>query len=111
MKSNASITRGTLCAMIYVFDDIEEMQACCGLPHVEGLRAWETHTEAAASVPAGGQVKGVSLGEFQTSILELDHADELTSFCFFLIANGSGTGACSCGSGDSFSQAPEPIFQ
>jgi len=24
--------RGTLCAMIYVFDDIEEMQACCGCP-------------------------------------------------------------------------------
>src|SRR5208283_4468639 len=30
---------GTVCAMIYVFDDIEEMQACCGCPVTpDGLR-------------------------------------------------------------------------
>jgi len=30
---------GTLCAMFYVFDDIEEMQACCGCPITpDGLR-------------------------------------------------------------------------
>jgi len=30
---------GTLCAMFYVFDDIEEMQACCGCPVTpDGLR-------------------------------------------------------------------------
>ena len=28
----ATQQRGTVCAMIYVFDDIEEMQACCGCP-------------------------------------------------------------------------------
>jgi len=30
---------GTLCAMFYVFDDVEEMQACCGCPVTpDGLR-------------------------------------------------------------------------
>ena len=30
--SNDTIQSGTLCAMTYVFDDIEEMQTCCGCP-------------------------------------------------------------------------------
>ena len=34
-----SSQNGTLCAMYYVFDDIEEMQACCGCPVTpDGLR-------------------------------------------------------------------------
>ena len=30
--SNATAQNGTLCAMIYVFDDSAQMQACCGCP-------------------------------------------------------------------------------
>jgi len=188
----ATEQRGTLCAMLYVFDDIEEMQACCGCPVtpdglrtmsvinnltknfgvnrgntnagvidilsaapnlfiakpvplpaqispigasgwvcdpssqyanviglpatlpdlVDGLRAWETHTEGAASVPAGaGLIKGVSVSEFQTARFDAGHTFELFDLCFFLITNGSGSGACSCGSGDNVSVTPEPIFQ
>ncbi|HYA34816.1 MAG TPA: hypothetical protein VEF03_04315 [Candidatus Binataceae bacterium] len=181
---------GTLCAMIYVFDDIEEMQACCGCPVTpdglrtmsvinnvtknfgvnrgnlnagvvdvistgpdlflaaplplpaqigtlgasgwacdpsfeyastigaglellefeDGLRAWMSHTEGNSPVPATSRnlVKGVSTEEFQFARLDDDHLNQLQNFCFFLIQNGSGTGACSCGSGDSFSKAPSP---
>jgi len=169
--------------MIYVFDDIEEMQACCGCPvtpdgvrtlsvinnltknfgvnrgnmnagvidivsttpnlllpkpialppqigtlppsgwacdpswqfgpiigvteltdGVPGLRAWMTNTEGNVPVPASRTlVKGTSVSEFQSTV---DPGPELENFCLFLITNGSGTGACSCGSGDSLSEAP-----
>ena len=181
---------GTICAMIYVFDDIEEMQACCGCPvtpdglrtmsvinnltknfgvnrgnmsagvidilatnpnlplpkpvplppqinklgpaplacdpsnqfgpvigvtserieGVQGLRAWITDTEGNAPVPASsGLIKGASVDEFRPALADGTHTKELADFCFFLITNGSGTGACSCGSGDSFSKAPQPV--
>jgi len=180
--------RGTVCAMIYVFDDIEEMQACCGCPVtpdglrtmsvinnvtknfgvnrgnlnagvidiiastpnlkpgkaplppqitplgssgfacdptfqfgptigttdqplgvVPGLRAWITNTEGNAPVPAASNlIRGTSASEFEFSPLDAAHFAELENFCFFLVTNGSGTGACSCGSGDSFSKAPLP---
>jgi len=185
-----AIQRGTICALIYVFDDIEEMQACCGCPitpdglrtlsvinnvtknfgvnrgnmnagvidiisvapnlllpkpvplppqigslspspfacdpsfqygakigvpqsflqYVPGMEAWITHSEANAPVPfnSGGMVKGVSVDEFVAANLDDTHFSELIDFCSFLISNGSGTGACSCGSGDSFSKAPQP---
>jgi len=180
---------GTLCAMIYVFDDIEEMQACCGCPVTpDGLRtmsvinnvtknfgvnrgnlnagvidvvssgftfasskpiplppqigpagasglacdpsgqygaqvgadfrtvtpepgivAFETHTEGNVPVPASANLtKGTSVSEFQAAFLDKAHLSELQSFCGFLISNGSGTGACSCGSGDDFSKVPGP---
>jgi len=180
---------GTVCAMIYVFDDIEEMQACCGCPvtpdglrtmsvinnltknfgvnrgnmnagvidiasispnlllpkpvplppqigmlgssgwacdpslqfgptigitdhnSVEpGLRAWMTHTEGNVPVPAASTlVRGTSVDEFQIVPPEGEtHLIELGNFCLFLMTNGSGTGACSCGSGDDFSKAPSP---
>jgi len=181
---------GTICAMIYVFDDIEEMQACCGCPVTpDGMRtmsvinnltknfgvnrgnmnagvvemfgtnpnlklpkpvplppqigpvgssgyacdpslqfgptigvseldsqafpgeiqAWMTNTEGNAPVPATSKtlIKGMSVDEFQGGFLlgDFAHQNDLFSFCLFLIQNGSGTGACSCGSGDSFSTA------
>ena len=183
---------GTVCAMIYVFDDIEEMQACCGCPVTPDglrtmsvinnltknfgvnrgnlnagvidiasyqpnlflpkpvplppqigplgssgyacdpsdqyyatiggvypilapvqvtLRAWMTDTEGNSPVPATSKnlITGTSVDEFQAAgNLDLAHYSELTDFCLFLIQNGSGTGACSCGSGDSFSKAPQP---
>ena len=181
---------GTICAMIYVFDDIEEMQACCGCPVTPdgvrtisvinnltknwgvnrgnlnagvidilstfpnlpvptgvalppqigtlgssglacdpstkfgptigvttehtgapeyGLRAWMTHAEGNIPVPASSNlIKGVSIEEFQPAIPDNTHFVELADFCLFLIQNGSGTGACSCGAGDSFSKAPPP---
>ncbi len=182
--------RGTLCAMIYVFDDIEEMQACCGCPvtpdglrtmsvinnvtknfgvnrgnlnagvidiasvgtnlflpnpvplppqigaagstgwacdpsfqfgaqiggeltptlFVDGLRAWINDTEGNVPVPArsGALIKGTSVGEFQFATLDVPHFDELENLCLFLVENGSGAGACSCGSGDDFSITPGP---
>ena len=181
--------RGTLCAMIYVFDDIEEMQACCGCPvtpdglrtmsvinnltknfgvnrgnmnagvidiltlspnlllpksiplplqintlgqslwacdpslqfgptigvsdhniRSEGLRAWMTDAEGNVPVPASKTlVTGTSVSEFKPGRLDdTVHFEDLADFCLFLITNGSGTGACSCGSGDSFSKAPQP---
>jgi len=180
-----STQKGTLCAMLYVFDDIEEMQACCGCPVTpDGLRtlsvinnatknfgvnrgnlnagvidivsnpinffstnakiplppqigpvagsalacdpsgsygstvgatsvpltpepglvAWESHTEGMVPVPATSTLtKGVSVEEFEFAPVDTVHLSEIQSFCLFLITNGSGTGACSCGSGDSFS--------
>src|SRR5271157_3057223 len=36
---NPTSANGTLCAMVYVFDDFEEMQTCCGCPVTpDGLR-------------------------------------------------------------------------
>jgi len=186
---------GTICAMIYVFDDIEEMQACCGCPVTPdglrtmsvinnltknfgvnrgnlnagvidifatspnlkpgkaplppqinplgssglacdpsaqfgptigvtsentapayGLRAYMTNNEGNVPVPASpALVKGVSVDEFQNAptyspsgAIDEAHILNLVDFCFFLITNGSGTGACSCGSGDSFSRAHSP---
>jgi len=193
----ATEQRGTLCAMIYVFDDLEEMQACCGCPVTpdglrtmsvinnltknfgvnrgnlnagivdivsaepnlllsgpvvlppqigiigssgwacdpsaqfgptvgvtspseiptfvdDGLRAWMVNTEGNVPVPATrALLKGVSTNEFEPGpflVSDPTHGFDLIDFCFFLIQNGSGTGACSCGSGDSFSSAPSPIF-
>jgi len=189
----AAQQNGSICAMIYVFDDIEEMQACCGCPvtpdglrtmsvinnltknfgvnrgnmnagvidilatnpnlvlpkpiplppqigtlgssgwacdpstqfgptigiargftaPASGLRAWTTEAEGNVAVPAASKnlIKGVSVSEFQLANFLGDgaHQEDLFNTCFFLITNGSGTGACSCGSGDSFSKAPSPI--
>jgi len=199
-----NIQHGTHCAMIYVFDDIEEMQACCGCPVTpDGLRtmsvinnvtknfgvnrgnlnagvidiasidpnfeaskqiplppqigpigigtngaflacdpsgqygpnvgassatfaaadleaegtdggamvAYITHTEANVPVPASHNLtRGVSVDEFQNARPDDPHLTELQNFCYFLIQNGSGTGACSCGSGDNWSKSPNPIL-
>jgi len=187
---------GTICAMIYVFDDIEEMQACCGCPvtpdgvrtmsvinnlaknfgvnrgnmnagvidilattpnlplpgpvplppqigtlgssglacdpsfqfgptigvtfgevayAAPGLRAWMTDTEGNSPVPATSKnlITGTSVSEFQPAVFDtappFTHLIDLGNFCLFLINNGGGTGACSCGSGDDFSKAAQPI--
>ena len=50
-------------------------------------------------------IKGVSVSEFQAAVFDEPGHDTLFNFCLFLIQNGSGTGACSCGSGDDFSKA------
>ena len=199
-----NIQHGTACALIYVFDDIEEMQACCGCPVTpDGLRtmsvinnvtknfgvnrgnlnagvidiasidpnfqakkqiplppqigpigigtngnflacdpsgqfgpnvgatstrltaaevanegvdggglvAYITHTEANVPVPASVNLtRGVSVDEFQNAQPDDPHLTELQNFCYFLIQNGSGTGACSCGSGDSWSKSPNPLI-
>jgi len=191
----ATQQRGTICAYIWVFDDIEEMQACCGCPvtpdglrtmsvinnltknfgvnrgnlnagvidlafgspnlflpkpvplpaqigalgssgwvcdpsfqfgptvgvtahenstPMPNVRAWMTNTEGNSPVPAAsGLVKGTSVSEFQPAGRNLAsdevHSIDLADFCFFLITNGSGSGACSCGSGDDFSKVAQPI--
>src|SRR5271157_4324952 len=41
--ANNTSFQGTICAMIYVFDDFEEMQTCCGCPVTpDGLRTLST---------------------------------------------------------------------
>ena len=69
---------------------------------VDALRAWITHTEGNVPVPASSNlVKGVLLDEFRFAVGDETHGEDLANFCLFLINSGSGTGACSCGSGDS----------
>jgi len=190
---NSTVQKGTLCAMIYVFDDIEEEQTCCGCPvtpdglrtlsvinnlttnfgvnganlvagvikivtndpnadnrlaqipaatlqafgvysagpwacdptanpitgsitstlflttsdvtgNQEGLRAWETHTETMAPVfPATQFTTSASVEEFASAPLDSTELQNLTSTCDNLVKNGSFSGTCSCGFGDSFS--------
>jgi len=181
--SNDTIQSGTLCAMIYVFDDIEELQACCGCPvtpdgmrtysvindltknfgvnkgnlnagvidvtsarinftpvpgikppnginctsgtagccdptggglnnksqgtgtHLRAtsaLRAWMTHAETEfGTVPNAGFINGVTVEEFAKAPLDDTHSDNLQDQCAFILGNGSGSGFCSCGAGES----------
>ena len=47
---NPTAEHKSLCAMIYVFDDIEEMQACCGCPlSPDGLRTFSTINDLIAN--------------------------------------------------------------
>ena len=71
---------------------------------VPGMRSWESHTESMAAV--GGTASfltATSVEEFATSPLDFTEASNLVSDCSALIANGSGTGVCSCGAGDNAS--------
>jgi len=182
---NSTQQLGTICAMIYVFDDIEEMQACCGCPLTpDGLRTlsvinnltpnfgvnhanlnagmidiigsnpnlssksnstypaqigkiglgqgglyWACDPSggfSSSSVPAAPEpgivgyisptegnvpvpatatlIKSVSVDEFSNAIPDGVHIAELQNLCLLLIQNGSGSGACTCGSGDSISK-------
>jgi len=179
---------GTQCAMIYVFDDIEEMQACCGCPvtpdgvrtlsvinnltsnfgvnranliagvvdvigaapnmsgakavavppqittiglgagglvwscdpsgqfgptvgqnstyavPVPGLVAYQTHTEGNVPTPASRTlVKGTAVEEFASAQPDEGHLVSLQNLCYQIIQNNSGSGSCSCGSGDKIS--------
>src|SRR5208283_4764243 len=107
---------GTLPPSLWACDPSFQYGAIIGLPPLVmvlepvALRAWMTDTEGNSPVPAisGNLIRGTSVSEFQPAREDGQHLDELANFCLFLIQNGSGTGACSCGSGDSFSKAPEP---
>ncbi len=62
-----TVQLGTLCAMIYVFDDNEEMQACCGCPVTpDGLRTMSVITNLTLNFAinkgdvAAGAIKMVS---------------------------------------------------
>jgi hypothetical protein len=178
---NSTKELGTLCAMIYVFDDNEEMQTCCGCPvssnglrtlstlndltlrfgvakgnlnagvievlssqlnfdpgeppfpplppgtngndagacsptgsfgdpifqrgdDVEltaGIHAHITHAERQqpGNLPGKKAASGVSVSELEDA--DPDDAELLEENCEALISNGSGTGVCSCGVGDS----------
>jgi len=78
---------------------------------IDGLRAWMTASEGNVPVPAlsgaANLVKGTSVNEFQFAGLDGEHCRQLFDSCLFLIQNGSGTGACSCGSGDNSSNASQ----
>src|SRR5271157_3822127 len=189
-----------LCAMIYVFDDFEEMQTCCGCPVTpDGLRtlsvvndltfdfgvnkgnlnagviriipalpnftpgnpnptgtnppgvngpgtgtaaeacdptaglgndpfhrghpilvpaqasplnAWITHDELMepGNVAGGHPVQNASVDEFLPARLDFTEGDSAVERCAFLITNGSGSGVCTCGAGDSDFVAPAAGF-
>jgi hypothetical protein len=48
--SNPGLTGGPLCAMIYVFDDSQEMNECCGCPiSADGMRVFSVNTDLTAN--------------------------------------------------------------
>ncbi|MFZ0888887.1 MAG: hypothetical protein WA005_10575 [Candidatus Binataceae bacterium] len=180
-----NLQNGTLCAYIYVFDDNEEMQACCGCPvtpdgmrtisvvnqltsnwgvnkgnlaagvidifsgqldwvapfpgappprgvNVAGtsglgcdpsgglgsgtsehaivnsdLRAWTDHAESMVGLPSTivpgltTRVVSTSTDQFASVPSDPNHGTDIIESCGFLLRNGSGSGVCSCGAGDS----------
>jgi len=59
---DSTVQKGTLCAMIYVFDDNEQMQACCGCAVTpDGLRTLSVINDATANfgVRGGNLTAGV----------------------------------------------------
>jgi len=66
-----------------------------------GLLAYQSHVEGNVPVPATSTlIKGTTVEEFTDAVPDQIHLNNLQNFCLFLITNGSGTGACSCGAGD-----------
>jgi len=185
---NSQAKFGTLCAMIYVFDDFEELQTCCGCPvspdglrtlsvvndltldfgvnkgnlnagvirivtespnfipgnpnpsgtnppgvngpntgtvpvacdptgglgndpfHrgslgslAPGLKAYITHAELVepGNIPGGHSVQSTSVEEFLAATPEEIEEEGDRERCAFLLTNGSGSGVCTCGVGDS----------
>jgi hypothetical protein len=63
--SNDTIQSGTLCAMIYVFDDIEELQACCGCPVTpDGMRTYSVINDLTKNF-------GVNRGNMNAGVIKL----------------------------------------
>jgi len=63
--SNDTIQSGTLCSMIYVFDDIEELQACCGCPITpDGMRTWSVVNDLTTNF-------GVNRGNLNAGVIKV----------------------------------------
>jgi hypothetical protein len=62
---NSTAANGTLCAMFYVFDDFEELQACCGCPVTpDGLRTLSTLNDLTFDF-------GVNQGNLNQGVIEI----------------------------------------
>jgi hypothetical protein len=62
---NTAAQTGTLCAMIYVFDDNEELQACCGCPITpDGLRTFSVVNDLTFHF-------GVNKGDLNAGVVEV----------------------------------------
>jgi len=141
---NPGLTYGNLCAMIYVYDNDQQLTECCGcvethnglrtlsiqndltknpltgkvsnngvvkivsaLPNAApcdptanvvaapNLRAWATHVQAVSST-----AYSVTETNFQPSTLGISELAALQQQCAFIHILGSGSGICTCGSGD-----------
>ena len=63
--ANDTIQFGTLCAMIYVFDDIEELQVCCGCPVTQdGMRTYSVINDLTNNF-------GVSKGNLNAGVIDV----------------------------------------
>jgi len=143
---NPGLTYGNLCAMIYVFDNDQQLTECCGCIETHNglrtlsvqndltknpltgvvsnngvvkvvsaspngvatacdptsnviptpnLRAWATHVQAVSSA-----AYSVTETNFQQSALGAAELGALQQQCTFIHIVGSGSGICTCGSGD-----------
>jgi hypothetical protein len=141
--TNPGLTGGDLCAMIYVFDDSQELQECCGCSiSADGLLTLSLVNDLTANTLTGkqlvagvieivssdptqnpqcnpgslapaGEIVGwgtnaqVSLSTFQVTeetfaagALSSTQQTILANECGFLQTLGSGSGICTCGTGD-----------
>jgi len=65
---------GTLCAMIYVFDDNEEQQACCGCPVTpDGLRSLSVINDLTSNLGVNGANRSAGVIEIITSPLNFKY--------------------------------------
>lgn len=141
---NPGLTYGNLCAMIYVFNNDQQMAECCGCIHTPNglrtlsvrkdltsntltgrptlngvikivsakvnnspcdpsvnvsptanLRAWATHVQNPV-----GTAYPMTETEFTDSPLGATELANLQAMCSFIHILGSGSGICTCGTGD-----------
>jgi trimeric autotransporter adhesin len=140
---NTGLTSGNLCAMVYVFDQQEELNECCGCTiSTDGMRTLSLLNDLTANTltgkkPRAGEIKvvpsdptqnpqcnagfltpsgelsgwetnpQVSAGTIQITetpskvvAMEPNEASYLQNLCGYLQKLGSGSGTCSCGTGD-----------
>jgi len=73
-----------------------------GLTPTQELRAWLNHTESIFTPPSSFTMT-TSVEKFADATLDITELCNLETSCGFLVADASGAGTCSCGTGDSTS--------
>ena len=81
------------------------------IPGISPLNAWITHDELMepGNIAGGHPVQNISVEEFLPVPYDGLETQNAIERCAFLITNGSGSGVCTCGVGDSEFVAPPPI--
>jgi len=79
-----------------------------GIGLAEGLKGWINHSETIASnlPPSFAFVTSTSVDEFANAPLDSGELFQLTNNCRLNVAQASGAGVCTCGSGDNGSGVP-----